>query len=71
MLFPTVGGVVVGLLHQCAAAGFPNERGFDNARIHGFTEGCIANNMFEQESFIIFGGGGEIQLGDEFAAAAG
>lgn len=70
MLFPTVGGVVVGLLDQFAT-GLPNQRRFDDARINSFTEGRIANDVFEQESFVVFGSGGEVELGDEFVAAAG
>ncbi|MFM7885569.1 MAG: hypothetical protein ACKPCM_02495 [Pseudanabaena sp.] len=49
----------------------PNQRRFDDSGIDGFTQGRIANDVFEQESFVVFGGGGEVELGDKFAAAAG
>jgi hypothetical protein len=70
VLFPTVGSVVIGLFDQFAA-GLPNQGCFDDARIDGFAQGRIANDVFEKESFVVFGGGGEVELGDEFTAAAG
>jgi ABC-type Fe3+-siderophore transport system permease subunit len=37
---------------------------------NGFAQQRIANDVFEQESFVVFGSSGEVELGDEFATAA-